>query len=125
MKATRILPALAFALAGVLGVHSPARADSGPAEGCAKGSEKLSFGDRFVDTYKDYLKWDGDPADTPQSWRKGLQPPMESSPPMPFGYVPTVIGVPGVLVAVVIGVTVPGSLLATYAVWPLGVMSTA
>jgi hypothetical protein len=88
MNASKILPALAFVLAGTLGMQLPARADSGPAEGCAKGSEKLSFGDRFVDTYKDYLKWDGDPADAPQSWRKGLQPPMESSPPMPFGYVP-------------------------------------
>jgi hypothetical protein len=74
------------AVALVLGLAEIAVA--GPIDGCAKDSDKQGFGSRFVDTYKDYLKWDGDPADTPQSWRQGLQPPMVSSPPMPFGNVP-------------------------------------
>jgi hypothetical protein len=59
-----------------------------PADGCAKDSGSQSFTSRFVDTYKDYLKWDGDPADTPPNWREGLQPPLEASPPYPFSNVP-------------------------------------
>ena len=82
-----LLGALACSVA-LLASPGIALAQSGPADGCEKGSEKASFGDRFVSTYKDYLKWDGDPADTPPNWRKGLQPPMVSSPPMPFGNTP-------------------------------------
>lgn len=59
-------------------------ATGGAAAGSPPGSENLSFADRFVNTYKDYLNWNGDPADSAPTWRKGYQPPPESSPPMPF-----------------------------------------
>jgi len=59
-------------------------AAAGPIDGCAKDSASQSFPSRFVDTYKDYLKWNGDPADAEPTWRKGLQPPPVSGPPMPF-----------------------------------------
>src|ERR1039457_250707 len=78
----RSVRALTAGLLGVLAcsvalLASPgiALAGSGPADGCEKGSEKASFNDRLVSTYKAYLKWDGDPADTPPNWQKGLQPP--------------------------------------------------
>jgi hypothetical protein len=61
-----------------------AMADSGPAEGCAEGSASKSFSERFGDTYKDYLKWNGDPADAEPSWRKDYQAPPLASPPYPF-----------------------------------------
>jgi hypothetical protein len=56
----------------------------GAIEGSAPGSANLSLSDRLVNAYKDSLKWNGDPADSPQTWREGYQPPPESSPPMPF-----------------------------------------
>ena len=78
-----LLGALACSVA-LLASPGTALAASGPDEGCAKGSEKASFGDRLVSTYKDYLKWDGDPADTPPNWRKDVPPPPTSTPPYPF-----------------------------------------
>ena len=59
-------------------------AKGGAVAGCAPGSEKATLTDRFVSTYKDYLAWDGDPADTPPNWREGYAPPPVSSAPMPF-----------------------------------------
>lgn len=56
----------------------------GAAAGCAVGSAQRSLGDRLVSTYKDYLEWNGDAPDAPQTWREGYQPPPESTPPMPF-----------------------------------------
>ncbi len=64
-------------------------ADSGPAEGCDKGSESKSFGDRFLSAYSSALKWDGYSPNDPPNWRKDLQPPPTESPPMPFGNWPT------------------------------------
>ncbi|PUA19327.1 outer membrane beta-barrel protein [Glaciimonas sp. PCH181] len=66
------------------GQTAAATATGGAVEGSTPGSEKLSFSNRFLSTYKDYLNWNGDPAGAPQTWRKGYQPPPESSPPMPF-----------------------------------------
>lgn len=59
-------------------------ATGGAAAGCAAGSTRKSLADRFVGAYKDYLAWDGDPADTPPNWREGYAPPPVSSAPMPF-----------------------------------------
>lgn len=69
---------------GAIAACNIALAQSGPVEGCAAGSEKKSLSDRLVDTYGDYLKWNGDPADAAPTWRKGDQPPPVSSPPYPF-----------------------------------------
>jgi hypothetical protein len=59
-------------------------ASGGAAEGCAAGSASRSFSERFTTAYSDYLKWNGDPADAPQTWREGYAPPPASTPPMPF-----------------------------------------
>jgi hypothetical protein len=75
---------LAATAANSASAQTAADAGSGPAAGCAAGSENQSFSDRFVSTYKDYLKWDGDPEGGEQSWRQGYAPPPESTPPMPF-----------------------------------------
>jgi hypothetical protein len=66
----------AFPLAG--------HAESGPAAGCPDHSARQSLATRFIDTYADYLKWNGDPADAEPNWRKGYQAPPVSSAPMPF-----------------------------------------
>ncbi|WP_051971284.1 outer membrane beta-barrel protein [Massilia sp. 9096] len=83
----KIAIALALAFASSLSCGSAAAADSGPADGCAPGSAAKGLGERFVDTYGDYLKWNGDPAPAPDadpSYRKDLQAPPLSSPPYPF-----------------------------------------
>jgi hypothetical protein len=61
-----------------------AAANGGAAAGCAPGSAQQSFGDRFGSTYKNYLEWNGDPADAPPTQRQGYAPAPESSAPMPF-----------------------------------------
>jgi len=60
------------------------QASGGAAEGCAAGSANRSFSERFASSYKDYLAWNGDPADAAPTWREGYAPPPESSPPFPF-----------------------------------------
>jgi len=77
------ISAVPSALAQTAAMDTPS-ASSGPVAGCAPGSEKQSFGNRFINTYKEYLDWNGDPADSPQTWRQGYAPPPESTPPMPF-----------------------------------------
>ena len=59
-------------------------ATGGAAAGCAPGSAQQSLSQRFASSYKDYLAWNGDPADTPPNWREGYAPPPVSSAPMPF-----------------------------------------
>src|SRR5476651_1288322 len=98
MKNTTMRRGLATACAGLglfamSAVHStfaqsvaPATPVStgGAAAGCAPGSAQQSLSERLAGTYKDYLAWDGDPADTPPNWREGYAPPPVSSAPMPF-----------------------------------------
>jgi hypothetical protein len=61
-----------------------AAANGGAVAGCAPGSAQQSFTDRFGSTYKNYLEWNGDPADAPPTQREGYAPAPESSAPMPF-----------------------------------------
>ena len=77
---------LSFAIvaASALAFSNIALAQSGAAEGCPENSASKSFTDRFSDTYGDYMKWNGDPADAAPSWRKDVQAPPLSSPPYPF-----------------------------------------
>lgn len=81
VRACAGLGLLAFAAAASA---AAADADSGPADGCAAGSDKQSFTDRFIGAYADNSKWNGDPADAAPTWREGYQPPPTSAPPMPF-----------------------------------------
>jgi Putative beta-barrel porin-2, OmpL-like. bbp2 len=63
---------------------TPHASHRGPAAGCASGSASKSFGERLVDTYRDYWNWNGDAPDSPPTWRKELQAPPLSNPPYPF-----------------------------------------
>ena len=51
----------------VFGQTAAANANGGTAEGSTPGAEKLSFSDRILSTYQDYLNWNGDPVDAPQT----------------------------------------------------------
>jgi hypothetical protein len=68
-------------------------ADSGPVDGCKKGSEDTSIWDRLSDSYKMHLFPDDTPAPAadaaaadqePVGYRKDLPPPPETSPPWPY-----------------------------------------
>ena len=82
--------------AGLLAVASaPALADSGPADGCVKGSADQSFWKRLSDSYQKHL-FPGDPAATPPAdpnapfdeeaagHRADLPPPPVTNPPWPY-----------------------------------------
>ncbi len=80
----RSAKAAAYAGLTLIATSAASQAYAQAAEGCAAGSAQQSLSDRFVSTYKDYLAWNGDPADTPPNWREGYAPPPVSSAPMPF-----------------------------------------
>lgn len=65
-------------------VVTSAFAQSGAIAGCADKSAQESLASRFATTYSDYLAWNGDPEGSEPNWRKGYQPPPQSSAPMPF-----------------------------------------
>jgi hypothetical protein len=66
-------------------------ADSGPADGCAKGSDSTSFWKRLGESYKTHLFPDDPQPPDPNAaaaessgYRQGLAPPPESFPPWPY-----------------------------------------
>ena len=78
--------------ASILG-SSIALADSGPADGCSKGSESTSFWKRLSDSYKAHLFPDDPPAPAtdpsaadqdPPAYRNDLPPPPVTNPPWPY-----------------------------------------
>jgi hypothetical protein len=81
-------------LAGLLAASSPALADSGPADGCSKGSESDSFWKRLSDSYQRHLFPGDQTATAPDpnapfdeeaaGYRQGLPPPPVSNPPWPY-----------------------------------------
>jgi hypothetical protein len=92
----RVGPTTGFVLIiGVLGgISTTARADTGPAAGCPKGSEDNSFWKRLSDSYRSHLFPDDAPAAAGDSsapfdaeaagYRENLPPPPVTSPPWPY-----------------------------------------
>jgi hypothetical protein len=85
---------LTLAIGAFAGLAPAARADSGPVDGCAKGSDSASFWKRLSDSYKKHLFPDDAPAAPvdpnapfdPEAagYRQGLAQPPESNPPWPY-----------------------------------------
>jgi Putative beta-barrel porin-2, OmpL-like. bbp2 len=85
---------VAFAIAAGSGLDAAALADSGPVDGCPKGSESESFWKRLSQSYQKHLF----PGDAPAAaadpaapfdaesagYRQDLPPPPESNPPWPY-----------------------------------------
>jgi hypothetical protein len=92
-RVTRTATVYGLATATLILGSSAALADSGPADGCAKGSENTSFWKRLGDSYKAHLFPDDAPAPAadpstadqdPIGYRKDLPPPPVTSPPWPY-----------------------------------------
>ena len=89
-QAARSATPAALAVAALLLGSSAAFADSGPVDGCRKGSEDTSFWQRLADSYKSHLFPDdtpapaADPAADPVGYRKDLTPPPVGNPPWPY-----------------------------------------
>jgi hypothetical protein len=89
LRAATAHSALALCLAVL--VTSIAHADSGPAEGCAQGSQQMSFWKRLGDSYKSHLFPEGQMVTPPDAEgaatpgvRPGLPDPPVSNPPWPY-----------------------------------------
>lgn len=84
-----------FALVANLTLHPAARADSGPVEGCRKGSETSGFWERLSRSYETHLFAADAAATTTEpappfdaesaGYRQDLPPPPVSNPPWPYG----------------------------------------
>ncbi len=86
--------ALALTLAAFIAASNTADADSGPADGCSRGSEHESFWARLSESYQRHL-FPGDQAppepdpnapfdEAAAGYRKDLPPPPVSNPPWPY-----------------------------------------
>ena len=83
-----------LAITAVCAFGTTARADSGPVDGCAQGSESASFWKRLRDSYQKHLFPGDAPAAAPDpsapfdaeaaGYRKDLPPPPVSNPPWPY-----------------------------------------
>ncbi|HMK85551.1 MAG TPA: outer membrane beta-barrel protein [Steroidobacteraceae bacterium] len=88
----------ALVLCAMFDLGSTALADSGPADGCASGSESTSFWKRLSESYKKHLFPGDQPAPVPDAnapfdeeaagYRKDLPPPPVSNPPWPYTVYP-------------------------------------